>query len=64
MKKTYIHPAMMAVKLQHQSIICVSQVGSTTTTGLDRNLNYDANGGDQSNAWTKESNGSVWDEEW
>ena len=54
----------MAVKLQHQSIICVSQVGSTTTTGLDRNLNYDANGGDQSNAWTKESNGSVWDEEW
>ena len=53
---------MMAVKLQHQSIICVSQ---TATQGLGSdNLNYDANGGNQSDAWTKESNGSVWDEEW
>lgn len=62
MKKTYIHPAMMAVKLQHQGIICVSR---TSTTGLGSdNLNYDANGGNQSDAWTKESNGGVWDEEW
>ncbi len=63
MKKTYIHPAMMAMKLQHQGIICGSQIGSTTTTGLDSNLNYDANGGNQSNAWTKESS-NIWDEEW
>ena len=61
MKKTYIHPAMMAVKLQHQGIVCVSQA-STTGLGGD-NLNYDANGGDQSNAWTKEST-NAWDEEW
>ena len=26
-------------------------VSNTSTTGLDRNLNYDCNGGDQENAW-------------
>jgi len=60
MKKTYIHPAMMAVKLQHQNIICVSQA-STTGLGTD-NLQYEKNGGDQSDAWVKQS--SIWDSEW
>ena len=63
MKNNYIQPTILVVKIQHSGIICGSQVGSTTTTGLDRNLNYDANGGDQSNAWTKEST-NAWDEEW
>ena len=60
MKKTYISPVMLKVTLQHQSnILDVSQV---TTTG-DVDLNYDPNGGNQSNAWVK-GNDYDWDMEW
>jgi hypothetical protein len=60
MKKIYMQPTIMVVKIQHSGIICTS----TRTTGLgDTNLNYDPNGGNQGSAWTKESS-STWDEEW
>lgn len=37
------------VQLLHQNRLLT--VSNTSTTGLDRNLNYDCNGGDQENAW-------------
>ena len=62
MKKNYIQPTILVVRIQHSGVICVSQ---TSTTGLDSNLNYDASGGNQGNAWTKEtSDVNPWDEEW
>ena len=35
MKKTYLKPTMMVVKLQHQGIICTSEVrGVTSDAGI------------------------------
>ena len=63
-KKVYQQPTIVAVKLQHQGIICSS---ATTIQGLRSNLD----GGDAINyggagtgdARTKESS-NIWDEEW
>ena len=60
-KKDYMQPTTVVVKIQHSKMLC----GSLRTSGLgDNDLGYDEKGGNQSDAWTKESNGSVWDEEW
>lgn len=48
-KKDYQKPTVKVVKLQHQNHLLT--VSSTSTTGLDRNLDYDSNGGDQEDAW-------------
>jgi hypothetical protein len=62
MKREYIQPAMLAVKLQHRTdILTVSNV-STSGLNSSEDLQYDKNGGDQSDAWAKQSN--VWDNEW
>ena len=62
MKKTYIIPSMIVVRLQHQSIICDSMHGA------DGNANLNYRGGSSTDdggsyARTKESSGA-WDEEW
>ena len=60
MKKTYIHPSMVTVKLQHHCIICTSGVRGISGGDVDY-------GGESSNKTggvrTKESSG-IWDEEW
>ena len=57
MKREYIQPAMLAVKLQHRTDILT--ISSVSTSGLNSSddLQYD-----QSGAWVKQS--SAWDEEW
>lgn len=58
MKREYMSPTMLVVKLQHRSIICQSQVRSL---GGNADLNY--GGAGDVNARTKESS-SLWDDEW
>jgi hypothetical protein len=63
MKKSYISPTIVAVKLQHSGIICTSPV---SIQGLSTNLGDDAigyGGAGSVDARTKESS-SIWDEEW
>ncbi len=48
-KKKYTKPIVKVAQTQYQSHLLT--VSNTSTTGLDQNLNYDKNGGDQENAW-------------
>ena len=50
-KKDYKKPAIKVVTLQHQAHIPAGSVTSVSTTGLDDDLDYDSNGGDQGLAW-------------
>ena len=62
MKKTYIIPSMIVVRLQHQSIICESVHGADGNASL----NYRGGNSTDSNgsySRTKESSG-IWDEVW
>ena len=62
MKREYIQPTMLAVKLQHRTdILTVSTVLNSGLNSTD-DLQYDKNGGDQSDAWVKQN--SIWDSEW
>lgn len=64
-KKAYEQPAMKVVQIQQTQLICAS-VNDVTTNGLDDDLGYDNNGGDQGSAWARRHNG-YWDdyeEEW
>ena len=60
MKKTYIQPEMLTVKIQHMQMLCESltavEDGSESTS-----ISYGGEG--TGPARTKESN-NVWDEEW
>lgn len=61
MKKTYICPNMLAVKLNTtNSILSASNFGTNSAT-ITTNGTTEIS--DASNVWTKE-NTSVWDEEW
>ena len=59
MKKTYIQPATIEVKLQHHANILTV---STDAYGMNRSLQSE----EVDEAWTKEnsSSGNAWDEEW
>ena len=60
-KKVYQQPTIVAVKLQHQGIICSSiQTLSSNLDGGDA-INY--GGAGTGDARTKESS-NIWDEEW
>ncbi|MBR4516739.1 MAG: hypothetical protein IKO60_05015 [Bacteroidaceae bacterium] len=68
MKKTYLTPSMVVVRLQHQSIICQSQMrgmrqGETGYGGGSSNNTSNNAGYNSNEARTRESSG-VWDEEW
>ena len=65
MKKTYMTPGIVVVRLQHQSIICLSMkdvdgmgYGGASSNNTSNNAGYNSN-----EARTRESSG-VWDEEW
>ena len=63
MKKTYLQPTMMVVRLQQQSIICSSNDVSRVSTNLtgDDAIGYD--GGGSGPARVK-SNTVDWDDDW
>ena len=62
MKKTYLQPTMMVVRLQQQSIICTSPVGRVSTNLTDGDaIDYD--GGGTGPARVK-SNTVDWDDDW
>ena len=58
MKKTYLQPTMMVVRLQQQSIICTSPVRSVSGNA---DLNYD--GGGTGPARVRQHNAMDW-EDW
>ena len=58
MKRTYVNPTMVVVKLQHHSIICSSYVSRVTGTE-----DFTYGGGGSGESYTRESS-SVWDSEW
>ena len=59
MRKTYIQPTTIEVKLQHHTNILTV---STDAYGMNRSLQSE----EVDEAWTKENSGSgnAWDEEW
>ena len=62
MKKTYLQPTMMVVRLQQQSIICTSKVSSVSTNLNEGDaIGYD--GGGSGPARVK-SNTVDWDDDW
>lgn len=64
MKKTYLNPTMVVVKLQHQTHLMDESTAAIQS--LSTNLGDDAigfGGAGSGSARTKESNG-IWDEEW
>ena len=68
MKKTYLTPSMVVVRLLHQSIICQSTMtsmsqGETHYGGGSSNNTSNNAGYNPNEARTRESSG-VWDEEW
>ena len=62
MKKTYLQPAMMVVRLQQQSIICSSPV-NRVSTNLDEGDAISYGGGGTGPARVK-SNTVDWDDDW
>ncbi len=50
-KKDYKKPAMKVVTLQHQAHILAGSLQGVQANGLDDDLDYDSNGGDQGLAW-------------
>ena len=62
MKKTYLQPTMMVVRLQQHSIICTSKV-SSVSTNLDEGDAIGYDGGGSGPARVK-SNTVDWDDDW
>ena len=61
MKKTYYAPEMIAVKLQHLDIICMSTARSITSDELD--FGGASSNNSEGNVRVKEQS-SIWDDEW
>ena len=59
MKQDYIKPATRVVKLQHQSMVCVSPYVTNVNSG-DAGLNYEGGGSGPARARQH----SVWDDDW
>jgi len=59
MKKKYMKPTMMVVKLQQQSIICSSPVSD-----VNGNADLDFGGGGSGPARARSYGGIDWDDEW
>ena len=63
MKRIYIQPEILVVRLQHQNIICSSPVAGIQS---EEGIQYGGAGGGTEGSievFTRQSN-SVWDEEW
>ena len=63
MKKTYLQPTMMVVRLQQHSIICTSNGVKRVSTNLDEDDAIDYGGGGTGPARVK-SNTVDWDDDW
>ena len=63
MKKTYLQPTMMVVRLQQQSIICTSSPVSRVSTNLDEGDAIRYVGAGTGPARVK-SNTVDWDDDW
>ena len=64
MKKIYIQPEMISVKLQHMQMLCQSDsVGGDTFTGGGNDNGGDGSGDDGDGTPVKGSR-NVWDDEW
>ena len=59
MKKTYLQPTMMVVRLQQQGIICASPVSN-----VDSNADLNFGGGGSGPARARQHSGIDWDDEW
>ena len=59
MKKTYLQPTMMVVRLQQQSIICSSPVNR-----VSGNADLDYGGGGSGPARARQHSGIDWDDDW
>ncbi|MBQ9671931.1 MAG: hypothetical protein IJV34_03645 [Prevotella sp.] len=51
-KKDYMKPTVKEVKILQAQMLCGSPT-DVTTNGLDDDLGYDKNGGDQGGAWAR-----------
>jgi len=60
MKKVYLKPAINVGDIQQLEMLCASTT-DIITNGLDDDLGYDVNGGDQGSAWSRK-NDRVWDD--
>ena len=60
MKKTYLQPTMMVVRLQQQSIICTSN----DVSRVSGNAGIDYGGGGSGPARARQNSGTDWDNEW
>ena len=63
MKKTYLQPTMMVVRLQQHSIICTSNGVNRVSTNLDEGDAIGYGGGGTGPARVK-SNTVDWDDDW
>lgn len=63
MKKTYLQPTMMVVRLQQHSIICTSNGVNRVSTNLDEGDDLDYGGAGSGPARVK-SNTVDWDDDW
>jgi hypothetical protein len=59
MKKTYLKPTFVVVKLQHQGIICTSDV-----RGVNGNADVGYGRGGSGPARARSYGGTDWDNEW
>ena len=59
MKKTYLQPTMMVVRLQQQSIICASPVSDVSS-----NADMGYGGGGNGPARARQHSDAGWDDEW
>ena len=60
MKKTYLQPTMMVVRLLQQSIICTSN----SVSSVNSNADMDYGGGGSGPARVRQHSGIDWDDEW
>ena len=60
MKKTYLQPTMMVVRLQQQSIICTG----SDMNRVNSNADLDYGGGGSGPARARSYGGTDWDNEW
>ena len=64
MKKTYLQPTMMVVRLQQQSIICTSNGVNCVSTNLDEGAAIGYGGGSSTQSARVKSNTVDWDDDW
>ena len=64
MKKTYLQPTMMVVRIQQQSIICFSKGVNSVSTNLTGDDAISFGGGSSTQPARVKSNTVDWDDDW